>query len=434
MKIQTTAINQTPTITKEILQQANQQPTTLNILQEDTVTFKNANGEEVTYNLKPNENQKASATDIKRDMSHLGQKHSPIKAAITLFMDTGEYQFGEFNSKAKIDEYFTMTDRLGIEQQDKMQYMKPSQDWLDIADKLSDKELNEFVDLMYSISESVHFERRNSDEVELTISKFNKLTSGELGSAIKTMTQLNTQANDYKKPTDTYNNWGITTGAGSIFTGTLIGDAGGDILRDYSKLMFDSALSKTELNTVNEHLSDMDLSAAKGLISSVTLMKGEPKMQLFSLLSESDSNELSAVFSYINDLINKPYNATQYDIEFSDNTKRLATVVDPALSETEQTYAIENILAVESKNGLMNTTELTKKVNTGTSQAQIKIWDTLAEESEGSSNALTNKNVNALLQSVTEKIELKHRQQLQNSFPLYVEAYGQIKTINKALS
>mgnify|MGYP005993774735 FL=1 len=82
----------------------------------------------------------------------------------------------------------------------------------------------------------------------------------------------------------------------------------------------------------------------------------------------------------------------------------------------------------------MNTTELTKKVNAGTSQAQIKIWDTLAEESEGSSNALTNKNVNALLQSVTEEIELKHRQQLQNSFPLYVEAYGQIKTINKALS
>ena len=431
MKIQTIATNQYSTISKSTLQKANQHTGKVEILQDETVTLKNANGEEVTYNLKPNKNQTNTAIDIKRDMSHLGQRHSPIKSGITLSLGENalEYEFGDFTNKAKIDEYFSMTDRLGVEQQDKMKFMKPSQDWLDIASKLSDEELNEFVDLMYNISESVHFEDRSSKEVELTISKFSNLTSEELGAAIKNMTRLNEQVKSDTSSPNKYRDFGMTVGTGNLFN-ALRGDVGGDLFRDYSKLIFDSELSPKEIDKINEYITKIDFSATKGLISSATLMRGEPKEQLFNLLSESNNNEVSKVFSYVNDLITKPYHASQYNIEFEDKTKKLTTVLDPELTEHEQNNLIENILAVEKKVGLANAVKLTEQVSSGISQAQKKVWQELAAGIKESSTSLTNKNINTLLFNATEKVETKHIQQLLNSFPLAIEAYGQIKTIS----
>jgi hypothetical protein len=152
-----------------ILPKINNHQGNVDVSEQTTYTLTQSSVEEVTYDIKPLRNQRSvnEKNNIERDMSHLGSNHSMgNKHGIILNMETNQYKYGQLVGKEKVDEFLSMTDRLGLEQSDKMKYLTPSQDWLDLADKMTDEQLNNLVDLTYEISESVFLESNSSEEVD----------------------------------------------------------------------------------------------------------------------------------------------------------------------------------------------------------------------------------------------------------------------------
>ena len=66
-----------------------------------------------------------------------------------------------------------MSDRLLPLQQEKIKYITPSQDWLDLASKLDDEQLNQLTDIVYDMSESIFLNGGGSRKVEEIVSQFN---------------------------------------------------------------------------------------------------------------------------------------------------------------------------------------------------------------------------------------------------------------------
>jgi len=413
MEIKPSSQSQPSSFIKTKLESSNQDLTNVKKSNEDYITYTQPNGEQVTYDLKSLRNQPEFDSDdvVKRDMSHLGMRMG-AQHSIWINMETGEQTFGQLNGKDKIDEYLMMTDRLNIEQNDKMKYIRPSQDWLDLADKLTDEELNDLVDIMYDISESVFLETRSSKEIDDIVAKLNALSPEELTSAVRTMTHLSGEV-EIGKSSDKPLRFGRATGDSASIS--PLRHLKGEMLRDYSKLMFSDELSENERSTVNEHLLNMDYAAAGGLISSVEQMQGESKQQLFSLLSEHDTEELMEVFSYLGNLANKTSFISQYEIENENGRKELATVFDPS-DGRNQRLLIKSILNVEQTNGLDTVNEFIKQTSKETDQVQSNVWQKISESADESPNSLTTGYVSLLLQQANEEVVTIHDKQMKSAF------------------
>ncbi len=423
-----------PEISRETLQKTASNKATVTALADDIISLKKPSGEVVTYDLKPKNKPKAfSETSTKRDMSHLGHKLSCWgQYVITTDWQTKEYQFGQLNDKAKIDEFLGMKDKLGLEQRDKMQFISPSQDWLDLANKLSDTELNTLVDLTYNISESVFSSTRNGDEIDNIVSEINKLPSEELSSFIESMVHVNDEAEPADKPDRARNKFGMITGKGSVVNG-IFDNAGGKALRDYTKMAFSSELSHSEFEMVNAHIVNMEYPATSGLINAVSMVQGEAKDQLFNLLSSNKTEGITDVFGYFGELANQPYYISQYNIEYENGDKELTSVIDPPLNESEQGSLFESILAVEAKVGLAVTDHLIKQTGAGMGQVQSQVWQELASGVDEPAITLTKQNINELLAQGKENLVEGHNKQVRNSFRSTIYSPGRGEAILRAI-
>jgi hypothetical protein len=184
-------------ITSNTSQKEKNHQANVEVSKQDIFTSTRSNGEQVTYNLKLLRSQKSfnDADTVKLDMSDRDNISTmQNKQFININWETNEHKYGHLIGKEKIDEFISMTERLDPEQLDKMQYLAPSQDWMNLADKVVDEQLNSLVDLAFDISEFVFFEAYSSENVDSIIQELNTLDSNELNGAINTMLHLNEQA------------------------------------------------------------------------------------------------------------------------------------------------------------------------------------------------------------------------------------------------
>jgi len=405
---------------------------------DDYVVYTQTEKEQITYNVKSLRNQATfnSANPPNQQKEDISQVELSIKVnddelllknlefhasgnnyqSIKIDQITGERQWGSLKGENNIDAFDQIRKRLNVEQNKKMSYITPSQDWLELADKLSDEELNDLVDIIYDISDSVFLENESGEEVEFIVSQLNALSEEELSSSIATMAHLRDQAeigkNFYQRP-ERYGK--VTDVDDFIAASPIFHYEEGDLLREYSTLMFSSELSDDERSTVNEHLLNMDYAAAGGLISSTAQVEDDSKQQLFSLLSGHETEELMEVFSYLGNLANKDTFTSQYEIEDEEGKQSLATVFDP-VDGVNQKLLIESLFNVEQTSGLDTVKEFIRQTVEYTDQVQSNAWQKIAESSEESTHSLSKEDIDLLLNQASEEVTSKHHQIMTSAF------------------
>jgi hypothetical protein len=404
-----------------ILPKINNHQGNVDVSEQTTYTLTQSSVEEVTYDIKPLRNQRSvnEKNNIERDMSHLGSNHSMgNKHGIILNMETNQYKYGQLVGKEKVDEFLSMTDRLGLEQSDKMKYLTPSQDWLDLADKMTDEQLNNLVDLTYEISESVFLESNSSEEVDNIIQKLNTLDSNGLNDAINTMLYLTEQGKNAKS-IESRGNLGLSVNFQLNFS-----HKEGEILRDYMEMTSSPQLKEKDIAMINEHLVNMDYAQASGLMEGVKLMEGQSKKQLFDLLKNNETDEIAEIFTYIGELSTKSSNLQQYHIEYGNGKNQLSSVFDPKFSDSELSSLIENILSVENKTDLNSVIDYIDKFSTVMDQAQVTIWDEVVKSTDESSSTLNDRYVDNLIGDITANIVERHEKKIRSTHKIGFEIYG----------
>jgi hypothetical protein len=351
--------------------------------------LQNAKKEIVTYDFKSLLKPSSSplVTHRNNDNAHLGANRSFTNfQSIYIDIDTGDYQFGSLGGKDKIDDFFVMTDRLGIKQQDKMFFISPSQDWLELAETLTDEELNQLVDVVYDISEALFTRGKSSEDVNDVVAQLNNLEPKKLLSTIDTMTHLSEQAKltnnvdaelrsarppqmiSYDSATDPF----------------MTNKTAGDILVNYSQLIFkEDGLSAQELSTVNEALTKMDYFQGNGLIDAARLLEEESKQQFFDLLDNDDEDhqkELSDILSYIGDLTRKNTFVSHYGINFENGDTSYTERHDKALNDEGKKSLIENILKVANKTDLKDVNDIIKQASVHLDAVQSDFWSEMADQ------------------------------------------------------
>lgn len=414
MKIKPTTNNQLLTDIKIKLGSSNKNLSHVTKSNLDSFTFSQPNGDEVTYDLKSIRGQSTLQSNdaITRDMSYLGAKMG-LQHSIHIDMATGAQTYGELNGKDNIDDFNKMRDRLGVEQSDKISYLTPSEDWLNLSRGLTDTDLNELVDLIYDISESVYLETTSSTEIDAIVSQLSKLNSEELASTIKTMSHLSQEAELKEGNLDRPARFGRSSGSGSPLS--MLQHSKGQLLRDYSQLMFSDDVSDSERHIINGHLMGMDYPSAGGLISSARQAQDESKEQLFNLLSERDTKELLDVFSYLGDLSNKSVFLTQYEIEDENGHKELATVFEPNDGESQQ-ILVQSLLSVLQENGLDAVNGYIEQLSKSGDQVQSNVWQKIATNVGEVSDTLTIESVSFLLAQSNEEVAAAHDMQMKSDF------------------
>jgi hypothetical protein len=397
-------------ITSNTSQKEKNHQANVEVSKQDIFTSTRSNGEQVTYNLKLLRSQKSfnDADTVKLDMSDRDNISTmQNKQFININWETNEHKYGQLIGKEKIDEFISMTERLDPEQLDKMQYLAPSQDWMNLADKVVDEQLNSLVDLAFDISEFVFFEAYSSENVDSIIQELNTLDSNELNGAINTMLHLNEQAKN-------------SNNNGSM----PFSHKEGEILRDYMEMISSPHLKEKEISVINEHLVNMNYTEASGLMESVKLMEGSAKDQLFNLLQKKETDEIAEIFSYIGELSTKPSNYQNYQIEFGNGRKELTTVFDPNFSDSKLSNLIKNVLSVENKTDLNTVIGYINKSSNTTYQAQVPIWEEIAKSINESPKMLDDSYFDNLIDNVTAEIDDRHEKQIRSKYKPLFEKLG----------
>jgi hypothetical protein len=397
-------------ITSNTSQKEKNHQANVEVSKQDIFTSTRSNGEQVTYNLKLLRSQKSfnDADTVKLDMSDRDNISTmQNKQFININWETNEHKYGHLIGKEKIDEFISMTERLDPEQLDKMQYLAPSQDWMNLADKVVDEQLNSLVDLAFDISEFVFFEAYSSENVDSIIQELNTLDSNELNGAINTMLHLNEQAKN-------------SNNNGSM----PFSHKEGEILRDYMEMISSPHLKEKEISVINEHLVNMNYTEASGLMESVKLMEGSAKDQLFNLLQKKETDEIAEIFSYIGELSTKPSNYQNYQIEFGNGRKELTTVFDPNFSDSKLSNLIKNVLSVENKTDLNTVIGYINKSSNTTYQAQVPIWEEIAKSINESPKMLDDSYFDNLIDNVTAEIDDRHEKQIRSKYKPLFEKLG----------
>jgi hypothetical protein len=315
-------------------------------------------------------------------------------------VDTADDHLGSLTGKDDIYAFFEMTDRLGIEQQEKMRFLSPNQDWLDLAEKLTDEELNQLVDAVDNISGTLFSELKEGESFNgnYVATQLNDLSTEELLSTISVMTRLSEQSNAARNADPMKSDHG-------------------NILANYSELIFgEERLSGAELNTVNERLATMDYSAATGLIDAVRLLAEEPKQQLFDLLDNSsieDNEVLSGIFSYIGSLTSKALFISEYNVSAEDGETLHARVSDEGLNDHEKKSLIENIFTVVNQEGLEKVNDIIKQTSVSVGAIQSNFWSTVGENSQEMS--FDHEAIATLLLEATSSLSESHEGQIRKN-------------------
>lgn len=414
-------------MTSNTLQKTDNHQAKVEVSEQDTFTLTQPNGEQATYDLKSLRNQPSfdEKNNVELYMSDVSNKLSMDNPhAISINKETGEYQYGQLIGKEKIDEFFSMVERLGIEQRDKMHFRTPSQDWLELADKMTDEQLNSLVDIAFDISKSLFLESKNNEEVDNIIQKLNTLDADDLDSAINTMLYLTEQAKSAEYG-DSEAYVGFTVDFSSHFR---LVHKEGEVLRDYMEFISAPELKEKDIAIVNEHLVNMDYTQASGLMESARLMEGDSKKQLFDLLNDNETDEISEIFAYIGALSTKPSNVQQYQIDFGNGKNELSTVFDPKFDDDDLTSLIENVLSVNNKTDLNRVIEYIDKSSTAIDQAQVAIWQAIAKSTDESPSELKSQYFDSLIGSITADITERHEKEIRSVHHVGFEFYGNEKS------
>jgi len=402
---------------------------------QNTVTFNSSREEKVTYDLKEiiKSSNKPPIIESNDYKSHLGANYSwrneqVASSYINMSAPAHEitYEYGHFDTTEKTAEFFGVIKRLSEPQQEKIKYITPTQDWLDLAGKLDDKQLNQLVDVVYDMSESIFLNGGSSNKVEKIVNDFNQLNDTKLSGALDVMSQLREKAIEHQQYTDSNNSNKINRSYSSIVESGLISSAnplgfkvvGADVLLDYSKLIFsDSALKDEKLAVINNILPDVSYLAARGLIDAAELLASESKNNLFNLLSSNDNNETDKIFSYIGSLTTKSSFITYYQVDFDNNERDYTKVYNHSLSDAEQADLIESMLSIESDTNIDTVLDFVAKAKFSVDDIQAVFWQQAEKyiNSSETRDGIRDKHINAILTNVN----FKFHQQQSNMFNQY---------------
>lgn len=380
---------------------------------QDKVELTHTNGKIVTYNLKEI-SQSSKSSSMKENpfkKIQLGANHSwRNEQIVTSNIDMSKpvhevrYEYGNFNTTDKIDEFLAMSDRLLPVQQEKLKYITPSQDWLNLASKLDDKQINQFTDIVYDMSESIFLNGGGSHEVDEIVNKFNTLSSKKLIDTIGTMFQLREKAgeyrlNDTKVNIDNHAYRNITES--DVFSranplGLKIEE--GEALLDYTKLVFSAnGLSDEEISSINSTITDASYLVSRGVIDSFSNLEDEPRNSLFNLISSAEFSETESFFGYIGNITTKASFTSSYKVAYGDEQSDFVKISNPSLSQNEQKELIENILTVANNTSLSDVLNIMEKATLGADEIQASIWGNLAKEVTTPKLLLSSKYISALV-------------------------------------
>jgi len=397
----------------------------------DTVTLGADTDKHLTYTLASLGKSGPETKDtviLPFDKPHLGANWShENRQQINIDMQTGAFQFGDLDNKKDIDAFLKMSERLGLEQQDKMQFIKPTPEWLEKASQLDDEQLNHLVDAIYDMSESTFLSGGSREDANAIVSKLFELNPSQLKESIDVMQHLRQESKDQNNNKFRGDEFGMVSGPKSSSSlGNPLGlrHAAGDTLLKYTEMLDTAKLGQDDLSTVNKHLMQMDYEAATGLMDSVNLTEGQGREQLLSILDNNEKEQLGEMFGYIGSVTGKSSFLTQYQLEFADGRKQLATNMEMGLSDVGKRDFIQNILKVEQAIGFEANQQLIAESKSAMGNIQADIWKQLAQQVEEKDFKPENINIHSLILENTANATQQQQEKMRDDFKLSFELHG----------
>ncbi|MBB1335023.1 MULTISPECIES: hypothetical protein [Pseudoalteromonas] len=323
--------------------------------------------------------------------SYIGMNRYRVTSSTTI--NIGEpikeptYRYGDFTDPDDINAFLDQVDRLEGEHKFMFQHLKPTQELLDLVQKMSDEELAVFSQFVVTTS-SYHFGTENNNNSAQLISSLSKLSDDALSSTLATMDKLLQQGNDYKKPVSPLgeNEHGnervemisMPEAINWFKSNYKANSAKYELANDYTNLLIEKNLSEDQLMQLNDHLSDSTLTQSSGIIDMMSLVKNHQTDDVLAMLNEVDKDQEPNLFSYLAQQTNYQANKQYYQM---DNGKFVAQQ-DNISSDSNRRELYNNILNAYNDIGMGWINDALEQFTGSPAQIQNELWQTLLDDKE----------------------------------------------------
>jgi len=299
------------------------------------------------------------------------------------------YRYGEFTDPDDINAFLDQLDRLDGEHRRMFQHIKPTQELLDLAQKMSDEELSLFAEFAVTTS-SLRFGMQNKDISEQLISSLSKLSDEALSSTVNTMAAILKQGDDYKKPTspigDDINGNELLVMQSSdenidwFKSSYKANNTKTDLAISYANLLMNKNQSDEQLTQLNSHLADTNLQQSSGIMDMMSLIKTHQNDEMLAMLSEVDKDNQNDVFTYLAQQTNYQANKQYYQIGNGKHVAQQDNISDPS----SRRILYDNILEAYNDIGLGWINDTLDEIKESPAQIQNQIWEKLLADKEKS--------------------------------------------------
>jgi hypothetical protein len=306
--------------------------------------------------------------------SYIGMNRYKVTSSTTI--NIGEpikeptYRYGDFTDPDDINAFLDHVDRLEGEHKFMFQHLKPTQELLDLVQKMSDEELAVFSQFVVTTS-SYHFGTENNNSSAQLISSLSKLSDDALSSTLATMGELVQQGNDYIKPMspigeDEQGNErlvmiSMAENINWFKSNYKANTAKLELTKNYANLLIEKNLSEDQLMQLNDHLSASTLEQSNSIIDMMNLVKTHQNDDVLAMLNEVDKDSEANLLHYLALQTNYQANKQYYQM---DNGRFIAQ---------------QDNISSDSNSWINDTLEQF----TGTpAQIQNELWQTLLDHKE----------------------------------------------------
>ncbi|WP_404340508.1 hypothetical protein [Pseudoalteromonas mariniglutinosa] len=327
--------------------------------------------------------------DTSHATPYLGMDHFAVFGSLDMSKpDQGVvYQYGELTEHDDINAFLDQVERLEGEHRTMFEHLKPTQDLLNLAQRMSDEELAQFAEFMVTTS-SIRFGLNNRDISEQLIASLSKHADDVLSSSISTMAALLKQGDDYKKPTsptgeDEHGNELLILQSTQEHVDWFAShykakSAKSELANNYASLLMNKTLSDNQLIELNTHLSTTNLEQSNGIIDMMSLIKTHQNDDVLAMLNEVDKNNDTDVFTYLAQQRNYQAHKQYYQL---DNGRYVAQQ-DNISTPSDRRHLYDNILTAYNTAGLGWINDALDELKDSPAQIQNTVWDTLLADKE----------------------------------------------------
>lgn len=323
--------------------------------------------------------------------SYIGMNRYRVTSSTTI--NIGEpikeptYRYGDFTDPDDINAFLDQVDRLEGEHKFMFQHLKPTQELLDLVQKMSDEELAVFSQFVVTTS-SYHFGTENNNSSAQLISSLSKLSDDALSSTLATMGELVQQGNDYIKPMspigeDEQGNErlvmiSMAENINWFKSNYKANTAKFELTKNYANLLIEKNLSEDQLMQLNDHLSASTLEQSNSIIDMMNLVKTHQNDDVLAMLNEVDKDSEANLLHYLAQQTNYQANKQYYQM---DNGRFIAQQ-DNISSDSNRRELYNTILNAYNDIGMGWINDTLEQFTGTPAQIQNELWQTLLDHKE----------------------------------------------------